>query len=361
MQPPQLPRGEVIPEMRFEQDGKFRHLIATFARIAGIFPINAGTSFIYNHSYAKSYKTSYHLESGMRFSLIVATKNRTTELGAFFQSLCHQNTLDFEAIIVDQNDDDRLRPIIDAYKPYFPIRWLRSTIANSSHARNLGIALAKGDLISFPDDDCIYPEGLLLRVDQHFKANPSHGLLTGPARAPNGMLGSGRWTKYSCIPDYRNIWTCVIEFVMFLHPSALPITPYFDEELGIGARFGSGEGVDLALRLKRAGAVLFYDFDLAVIHPDKSLTAVAVRRAFIYGTGFGRVLRKHNSVIPLTTIITYAIRPLGGLLLAATRMQWLHVRYYTNTFRGRLQGYLADARMPVETQPKGGPAAMPNS
>jgi glycosyltransferase involved in cell wall biosynthesis len=289
-----------------------------------------------------------NLEFLMRFSLIVATKGRTTEVGAFLDSLRRQQTTDFEVIIVDQNGDDRLQPIISLYTALFPILWLRSAVANSSHARNLGIAAANGEILTFPDDDCIYPDALLSKVDQHFIARPTLGLLTGPARAPSGTLGSGRWTMQSCTPDYRNIWTCIIEFNMFFRPASLPALVRFDEEIGVGARFGSGEGADLAISLKRAGAVLFYDFDLYVTHPDKALTDVAVQRAFAYGTGFGRVMRKHCTVLPKTTVMKYIIRPFGGMLVAILRARPLHVRYYTQTLRGRLHGFMADSRQPSE-------------
>lgn len=279
----------------------------------------------------------------MRFSLIVATKGRTKELGVFLESLKRQHTTDFEVIIVDQNEDDRLRPIISQYTEDFSILWLRSTVANSSHARNLGIAAAQGEILAFPDDDCLYPDALLPRVDQHLTAVPTLGLLTGPARAPGGALGSGRWTMQAGTPDYKSIWTSIIEFNMFFNRAALPPLLYFDEELGVGARFGSGEGVDLAIRLKRAGAELFYDFDLYVIHPDKALSPVAVQRAFIYGMGFGRVLRKHIDVISKFTILRYLFRPLGGMVFAVLRARWLHARYYTQTLRGRLYGLFADA------------------
>jgi glycosyltransferase involved in cell wall biosynthesis len=285
----------------------------------------------------------------MRFSLIVATKGRTVELGAFLESLKRQHTADFEVIVVDQNEDDRLQSIISLYTADFSILWLRSAIANSSHARNLGITAAQGEILTFPDDDCLYPDGLLPRVDQHFTAAPALGLLTGPARAPSGTLGSGRWTRHTGTPDYRSIWTNVIEFNMFFRRATLPPLLRFDEELGVGARFGSGEGVDLAITLMRAGAVLFYDFDLYVIHPDKTLSPVAVQRAFIYGMGFGRVLRKHIDIVPKMTILRYFVRPLGGMLLAMLRARWLHVRYYKKTLSGRLYGLLANARTSTGT------------
>jgi glycosyltransferase involved in cell wall biosynthesis len=297
----------------------------------------------------------------MRFSLIVATKGRTTELGAFLDSLKRQNMTDFEVIIVDQNEDDRLQPVISSYTKDFSIHWLRSSIANSSHARNLGIAEAQGEILAFPDDDCLYPDALLPRVDQHFIAAPALGLLTGPARAPGGALGSGRWATHSGVPDYRNIWTSIIEFNMFFHRATLPPALRFDEELGVGARFGSAEGVDLAIRLKRAGALLFYDFDLYVIHPDKALTPLAVQRAHIYGTGFGRVLRKHMEVIPKITILRYLVRPLGGMLLAIFQARWLAAHYYLKTLHGRLHGLLANPHTPPASLAAGGTPTLEHS
>jgi hypothetical protein len=106
--------------------------------------------------------------------------------------------------------------------------------------------------------------------------------------------------------------------------------------------------VDLAITLKRANAMLFYDFDLYVIHPDKTLTPLAVQRAFIYGMGFGRVLRKHMEVIPKATILRYLVRPLGGMLFAILRARWLPARYYMQTLRGRLHGLFANTHTPPD-------------
>ena len=90
----------------------------------------------------------------------------------------------------------------------------------------------------------------------------------------------------------------------------------------------------------RAGTQLYYDFDLYVTHPDKALTPVAAARAFAYGAGFGRVLRKHISVIPKSTVLRFFIRPIGGIVLSLPRGNLLHSRYYLQTFFGRLSGLL---------------------
>ena len=62
----------------------------------------------------------------MRFSLIVATIGRTEELVRLFHSLECQTHRDFEAIIVDQNTDDRLIAIIREFGQRFTIQRLTS-------------------------------------------------------------------------------------------------------------------------------------------------------------------------------------------------------------------------------------------
>ena len=67
-----------------------------------------------------------------RFSLIVCTVTRTAELEAFLGSLAAQKQPPaFEVIVVDQNPDDRLAPLLDRCRGRFPVRRLRSEIGLS--------------------------------------------------------------------------------------------------------------------------------------------------------------------------------------------------------------------------------------
>ena len=279
----------------------------------------------------------------MRFSLIVATLGRSSEIGALLESLLAQGRDDLEVIIVDQNADDRVAPVLQPYAARLPITHLRSAIHNANHARNLGLRQARGEIVTFPDDDCLYPPGVLTRVDAAFRAAPSLGVLTGPAASPEGGLGSGRWREESGAIDLANVWTSVIEFNLFLPRPLMLALGGFDERLGPGTRWGSAEGNDLVCRAMASGVVAQYDAGLRIIHPDKRLTEVAVSRAASYGRGLGFVLRRHG--VPASVWCAFLVRPIGGALLSLAKLRLHNAAYYTMSFWGRLVGGLArDAR-----------------
>jgi glycosyltransferase involved in cell wall biosynthesis len=275
----------------------------------------------------------------MRFSLIVATRGRTRELSELFDSLLAQQRTDFEVIVVDQNEDDRLAPIVAAFRDRMPLIRQRSARPNACHARNLGLSLSHGEVVAFPDDDCLYPPDLLARVDGAFAVDPALQVLTGPAASPEGGLGSGRWRQEAGEITPANVWTSVIEFNLFLRRDAALSLGGFDERLGPGTPYGSAEGNDLVLRAIRAGHRAVYDPGQRIVHPDKRLTPVAVERAQVYGTGLGFVLRRHG--VTTRVWLPFFIRPLGGVLVNAMKGNMLAARYYWASFRGRLAGFTA--------------------
>lgn len=274
-----------------------------------------------------------------RFSLIVATRGRDADVGVLLDSLCAQGRDDLEVIVVDQNADDRLAPILARFADLLPIAHRRSARAHANHARNLGLAEARGAIVAFPDDDCILPPGVLDRVDAAFAADPALAVLTGPAASPAGGLGSGRWRTEGGPITLANLWTSVIEFNLFLKRDVARALGGFDERMGPGTDWGSAEGNDLVARAIRAGHRARYDPGLRIVHPDKRLTPVAVERARLYGAGLGVALRRHAPGIGVW--LPFFIRPLGGLVLAALKRDHLQAAYYLATFRGRLAGFLA--------------------
>jgi glycosyltransferase involved in cell wall biosynthesis len=273
-----------------------------------------------------------------RFSLIVATHGRDAELGVLLDSLLAQGRGELEVIVVDQNGDDRLVPILARLADRLSVRHLRSAKPHANRARNLGLDAARGAIVAFPDDDCRLPPGVLDRVEAAF-ADPGLAVLTGPAASPAGGLGSGRWRKDGGAITLANLWTSVIEFNLFLRRDVALALGGFDERMGPGTAWGSAEGNDLVARAIRAGHCARYDPDLRIVHPDKRLAPVAVERARRYGAGLGVALRRHAP--GMRVWLPFLLRPLGGLALAALKRNRLQAAYYLATLRGRLDGFLA--------------------
>ncbi|MGG5812414.1 glycosyltransferase family 2 protein [Falsiroseomonas sp. CW058] len=288
----------------------------------------------------------------IRFSLVMATRGRDREIAEFLDSLLAQGRDDAEAIVVDQNADGRVAAVLAPYLARLPVTHLRSAVAHANHARNLGLRAARGNVVAFPDDDCLYPAGVLDRVADAFAADPALAVLTGPAASPAGGLGSGRWRAEGGPIDVTNVWTSVIEFNLWLRrPVALALGG-FDEAMGPGSPLGSAEGNDLVMRAVAAGHAARYDPALRVVHPDKRLSDVAVARARLYGRGLGFALRRHRA--PLSTTLPFAVRPLGGVALSLLRGRPRDAAYYAMTFAGRAAGFLrgsAAARAKPESRP----------
>ncbi len=273
-----------------------------------------------------------------RFSLVMATRGRDAEIAAFIESLLVQGRGDAELIVVDQNPDERVASVLAPFLERLRIVHLRTDLAHANRARNLGLRAASGDVVAFPDDDCLYPAGVLDRVDASFCAAPALAVLTGPAASPEGGLGSGRWREAGGAIDVTNVWTSVIEFNLWIRREVALALGGFDEAMGPGSLLGSAEGNDLVMRAIAVGKVAQYDPALRVIHPDKRLSEVAVGRARLYGRGLGFALRRHRA--SPATWLPFAIRPLGGVALSLLRGRPRDAAYYAMTLAGRAEGFL---------------------
>jgi glycosyltransferase involved in cell wall biosynthesis len=273
-----------------------------------------------------------------RFSLVLGTVGRTAELERFLRSLDAQDYRAFELIAVDQNADDRLAPVLAAYAGRFPLRHLRRE-RGLSRARNAGLAHVRGSLVSFPDDDCWYPPGLLARLAREFAAHPEWDGITGRSVDEHGAASGARFLPASATLSAGTAWYA-ISYAIFLRKRVVDAVGGFDETLGVGAgtAYGSGEETDYVIRAISAGHVVRYLDQVVVHHPNpvRTFDAAARRRGYSYGCGMGRVLGKHG--YPLRQVVPALVRPVGGALVAAAAGQWARARYYANVFSGRLRG-----------------------
>jgi len=287
----------------------------------------------------------------IRFSLVLATVGRTNELERFLSSLDSQSNRAFELVVVDQNKDQRLAPILEPYQKKLSILHCVSR-SGLSRARNVGLEHATGSVVSFPDDDCWYPPDLLERVALFFCDHPEMAGLSGRlADRPRQVgescaedqknIGAPRFDRRAGLLDKANVWRRTCSVTLFLKSSVVGEVGEFDESLGLGAGtlWAGGEDIDYPLRALKAGFRIYYSPDLVVFHPtspghDPSELA---DRGYRYGAGIGRVWRKNS--YPVWLVVYHLSRPVGGALLNLVRGRLPEARYHLAAFRGRLRGW----------------------
>jgi GT2 family glycosyltransferase len=267
------------------------------------------------------------------FDLVVATIGRVDELERLLDSLERQTHRRFTVRVVDQNEDDRLQPVLAAHSD-LDIARLRSQ-RGLSRARNVGLAHVAADHVAFPDDDSVYPDDLLERVARTFATRPELDGLAGRAIDDRGE-SAATWNLEPALLERDNLWNRVNSAALFLRRDVVDRVGDFDERLGLGSGepWSSSEEVDYLVRALDHGARIAYGPELVVVHPIAVLDATL---GFRDGASVGYVLRKHG--FPARVVARMLVRPLGGALLSLARGDASRARFHAAALRGRLHGY----------------------
>ena len=276
------------------------------------------------------------------FDLVVATVGRAGELDTLLASLDGQTHGAFRVVLVDQNGDDRLGPVLASHQG-LDVLHLRSP-RGLSRARNAALTELRADLVAFPDDDCEYADDLLERVAARLAPDSGLDGLSGRAVGRDGH-SSPSWEHEGALLTDDNLWNRANSAALFLRRELLERTGPFDETTGLGSgtSWSSGEEIDLLIRAVRSGARIAYDPELTVIHDEAppatgGLTALGFRD----GASVGYVLRKHR--YPARVVARMLVRPVGGAVVSVLRADLARARFHLATLRGRVAGYRGAGR-----------------
>jgi glycosyltransferase involved in cell wall biosynthesis len=246
-----------------------------------------------------------------RFSLVIATLGRTSELERLFVSILNQQRTDIEVIVVDQNDDSRVAPILQEVPDSIKVTHIREREKNVSRARNVGMDNASGEIIAFPDDDCWYPNGLLDQIDAWFRFHPEYGVFSTGAFDESGQSSGNRWIQNSCEIAPLNALRTTFCCSLFISAVEASRQTRFDEALN------RGEETDFVLRLLARGLRGRFEKKLYVFHPRRDMLSGTVSRdrARSYGAGMGRLARRHSLFLLWIGLLSYDLARTGLVLL----------------------------------------------
>lgn len=133
-------------------------------------------------------------------SLVLATTGRSTELLPLLRSLQQQTEARFELVVVDQNGDDRLLPLLQPLRDAgMAVQHLRQAQRHAGRARNAGADAACAALLAFPDDDAWYEPQTLAAALAALQAHPQADGLVGhwvELAAPAPRLDLPSWRRF---------------------------------------------------------------------------------------------------------------------------------------------------------------------
>ena len=219
------------------------------------------------------------------------TINVTTELELFLKSLKVQTYRDFELIVVDQNEGDEVFEIVKNYEEEFKIKYAKSDEKGLSLNRNRGLVLMEGEIVGFPDDDCEYQPDTLEKVVTFFKRKKNYQIYSCRTLERGKNYGTGVMEKKDMDIKKDCVDTTVKSITFFVNYGKDDII-LFDESLGVGATFGSGEETDYVLTLLHKGYKGRYFANDIIYHPAKKGNYSDLDRAYKYALGFGALVKK---------------------------------------------------------------------
>ena len=266
----------------------------------------------------------------MRFSLITATLGRVDEVRDLCTSLSKQTFKDFELYIVDQNEHHLLENIVYEFEQSIIIHYIRSSIKGLSHNRNIALCRCTGDILGFPDDDCYYDMDVLEKVNDTF--NSGREIHFCAVTTCDIITKTPCHTSSKLFLTKKDILKTCISYNVFVVKNPI----MFDERLGVGTYFSSGEETDYLYSFIETdrGYGVFID-QTAIYHPSNNMNA---NKIYKYSLGFAAlqkkdwIMRHDNNALFVYSY--YLLRALCGMILMKNFAK------HWSSFCGKIEGFI---------------------
>ncbi|WP_320836714.1 glycosyltransferase family 2 protein [Zhongshania sp.] len=256
-------------------------------------------------------------------------------------SLNSQSFSIFELIIVDQSSSQDFRDFLLGLEADYPIRVFSVARLGASAARNLGLKAASGDVVFFPDDDCVYDSKAVGKAVELIASG--YDAVGGVAYSSNfgAQKTVSKFMKKSSEVDVANLLYCCIEFTFFCRRDL--VQDYaFNEMVGAGAgtRDGSDEIIDLIWRKLAGGSTMYFSTEVISFHPSNRNTGGndILDKMYLYAWGRGVTLRAIP--FPLLVTVKELVWPFLGAVVYFFRMDLYLFKYYLSVGFGKVRGYV---------------------
>jgi glycosyltransferase involved in cell wall biosynthesis len=273
-------------------------------------------------------------------SVVLCTYNRAQRLKRTLESLANMarpREEPWELVIVDNNSRDETKAVVEEFSRTGRIetRYVFEGRQGLSFARNVGIAEARGDIVTFTDDDVTVDSQWLSAVWNAFAQTDCLGV--GGRIVPVWSCARPRWLeedsryplmtgvilRFDLGDERRRLTTPPFGANMSFRRAAFEKYGLFRTDLGrTGTQLTGGEDTEFGRRLLSGNETLVYDPQAVIYHP---VEPERLRRRYFrswyfnYGRGLVRVRGIPDTAVCAFGIPLYLFRRLAANLWGVTR------------------------------------------
>ncbi|MDY4721990.1 MAG: glycosyltransferase [Clostridium paraputrificum] len=288
-----------------------------------------------------------------KFSVILPTLNRENELEDCIKSLIFQTYNNIEIIIVDQSDNDLTKNVVEKYmmKNHVKIKYIKSNIKSLSNARNIAISESEGDYILLADDDAVYNENYIMTANRIINQGNDELIISGVILTKENRKP---FVKYSIAKDQEilninKVLKISLSASLVINIKLFKDIGLFDENFGIGGKFGAAEESDFIIRCIKNNYKVIHCKEMVLYHPvaKKACNEESLRKVYSYAVGTGALVKKHLYYNRNYNLINKAIR----LIMAPIIKIFLSFNdkderlYQITRLKGHISGFLQYRRI----------------
>ena len=257
-----------------------------------------------------------------KYSVIVPVYDRPDEMAELLESLTHQNFIDFEVLLLEDNSPRKSDVLAKEYSTRLSIKYFFLPGTDRSYRRNYGMQHAKGEYFILYDSDCVIPSGYFDAVEAALKEDPAD-CFGGPDNADDSFSDMQKAVNYSMTSFFTTggIRGGAKQMEKFNPRSFnMGISRKAFEVTG-GFRSMIGEDIDFSLRVRQAGMEVRLYRNAFVMHKRR----VNLRKFYKQVNTFGKsriVLTKaHPGSLKVVHLLPVAF-VLGHVLLLVLAILW---------------------------------------
>lgn len=258
-----------------------------------------------------------------------------------YQIFNQKGNFEIKIIIIHQSNSKNLYPNFIKNKK---ITYKNTSRQNLSAAKNIGLKLSTSNFISFLDDDVSIKQNYFYQSINILKKKKIDLLFSKINHINSLKALSKNMKNHDLNVNYFNL-SCCLSSSMWIHLKNNKKN-FFDEDLGLGAKYGSGEETDFIFNYLNKQKKVYYSSKVFIYHPNeflnfKKLNSISAK--FIsYGKGQGAIFKKNyynKKIISCYLFINSLIKSLVATLLYIFLLKNKEVVKYYSLFIGKIIGF----------------------